>query len=136
MARREENWRRRREEEEDEEREYASRKRSGDDDDPSDSDRIRHLIEKSEPLIDQLNNLYNMFAAGIEKIPPIERRKQLDQTMATLLAMGKPTPSLRFQASAVQAKYTAFCERWDRLLKGLESGKRKRALKNKKKQSP
>ena len=84
------------------------------------------LIEQATPLIEQLNNLYNQFFAGAEKVPPTERRKQLDQTMASIMLSSKPTPQMQFRCQTLNQSYISARDRWDRMMKDLESGKLKR----------
>ena len=89
-------------------------------------DRLHALVERAEPLIEQLNNLYASYIAGVDKIPPTERRKQLDQTMTALQLSAKPTRALAFRIDGLQSKYISYRDRWDKLMKDLESGKIKR----------
>jgi len=93
-----------------------------------DSEQLASLIERAEPLIEQLNNLYNQYIVGAEQRPPLERRKQLDQLMMTVQMMGKPTPTMQFRASTLTQRYTVNRERWDKMIKDLESGKIKRLV--------
>lgn len=86
-------------------------------------DKFIELIERAEPMIEQLNTLYNMYAAGAEKLPPTERRKQLDQTMTALQMLNKGTLANRFRYNSVQNRYQSHCERWDRMMKSLEGGR-------------
>jgi Mg2+ and Co2+ transporter CorA len=90
------------------------------------TDKLLELFQRAEPLIDQLNSLYNQYVAGIEQRPPHERRKQLDELMATLQTMNKPTPAYQFRFTTLNASYLTHRDRWDRLIKDLESGKIKR----------
>lgn len=90
------------------------------------ADKFDDLIQRADPMIEQLNNLYKMFAAGVETLPPHERRKQLDQLMLSLQMMGKSGPTALFKFNSIQSKYQAHCEKWDRTLRDIESGKIKR----------
>ena len=92
----------------------------------SETDKVVELMTRAEPMIDQLDHLYMMFSSGAEKIPPNEKRKILDQTMATLQAMGKSTPSLSFRYNSLHSRYISYRDRWDKMLKDLEDGKLKR----------
>ena len=87
------------------------------------SEKLNELIQRAETLIEQLNNLYGMFIARVEKIPPIVKRKQLGELMLTLQMTPKINPASLFKYNSVQAKYLAYCERWDRQVKGMESSK-------------
>ncbi|MFZ9594718.1 MAG: hypothetical protein ACO3A2_01425 [Bdellovibrionia bacterium] len=87
------------------------------------TEKLLDLMTRADPLIDQLNNLYNQYFSGAEKTPPNERRKILDQIMATLQLMSKPTASALYRYTTVQSKYLTFRDRWDKRLKDLENGK-------------
>ena len=90
------------------------------------SDKLHELLERIEPLLEQVHQLYNQFFSGIEKRPPLERRKQLDQTMEMILLMNKPTASLQFKCTTIRTRYVSFAEQWDRRIRQLESVKRGR----------
>jgi len=93
---------------------------------PLGADKFEELVERAGPMIDQLNNLYNMFFAGAEKLPPIERRKQLDQILNALTLMPKATANQRFRFATLQNQYITFRDKWDKQIKDLEAGKLKR----------
>ena len=95
---------------------------------PTGADKFEDLVERAGPMIDQLNNLYNMFFAGAERLPPIERRKQLDQIINTLTLMPKPTSNQRFRFATVQNQYITFRDKWDKQMRDLEAGKKRRAV--------
>jgi hypothetical protein len=90
------------------------------------NDKLEDLIHRADGMIEQVSNLYNMFAVGVEKLAPIERRKQLEQVMLSIQMMSKPTPSALFKANSIQSRYQSQRERWDKLLRDIESGKIKR----------
>jgi len=127
-----EDWKRRRDREDEAEQEEALKKNSSQTlgstsrEGAIPSEKFDEFIQRAEILIDQLNNLYNMFAAGAEQLPPAEKRRQLDQLMVTLTYTGKPTPSMLFKCNSIVSRYTTYKERWDRMLKDVESGKIKR----------
>ena len=90
---------------------------------------IDRLLERGEPMIDQLNNLYNQFMAGVERAPPIAQRKQLDELFNSISQLPKNTPALRFRYDNVYSKYRTFRDRWDKLMRDLEDGKARRVVK-------
>ncbi len=90
--------------------------------------KIDELLARATPLIEQVNALYNQYIAGVESRPPLERRKHLDQVMQTLQSMAKPTATLQFRSSNLQSSYMTHKDRWDRMMKDLESGKLNRRL--------
>ncbi len=91
-----------------------------------DSAGIDQILRLIEPLIEQTNNLYAQYVAGVERRPPIEKRKQLDSMAAQLLAHPKPTSASKFKAQTVLTRYQIHRDRWDKLLRDLEDGKIKR----------
>lgn len=88
--------------------------------------KLDQLLEQAGPLIEQLNNLYNQYFAGAERNPPNERRKHLDQIMASIQLTHKPTAAIQFRCQTVHSAYITARDRWDRMLKDLETGKLKR----------
>jgi hypothetical protein len=90
------------------------------------TEKLMEYLKRADPMIEQINNLYNQYLTGAEKRPPTERRKQLDQLMATIMIMGKPTKSLQFRCNSLHYYYATYRDRWDRLMRDLESGKIKR----------
>src|SRR2546423_209285 len=65
--------------------------------------KLIQLVDLAEPMIEQVNALYNQYINGVEKNPPTERRKQLDQTMQTVMLMGKPTVEIQFRCSNLRS---------------------------------
>lgn len=98
----------------------------------SDSERkqTEELLNRAEPMIEQINNLYGHYVSGLEKRPPNEQRKQLETIMTQLLGM-KGTAADRFRISSLNTRFTTFRERWDKIMRDLESGKIQRAIKKK-----
>jgi hypothetical protein len=87
------------------------------------TEKLVELMDRVEPLLDQVRVLYAQYFSGAERLPPIERRKQLDQVMNALSLMAKPTQVHQFRFKALQARYQSFCEQWERKLRDVESGK-------------
>jgi hypothetical protein len=123
----EDDFRKRRQREDALEREHAreAEDRARD----AEGDRLRAAFGEVESMFDQLNSLYNQFVLGLEWKPPIEKRRKLDRLMAELSRTPKPTQTLMFRWGTVQSAYTSHKERWDRQVKGIESGKIKRLVK-------
>lgn len=92
------------------------------------TEKVLELLDRAEPMIQQVNSLYNMFMSGAEKLPPTERRKQLDQLMHQLQLMHKSSAGLQFRYRSVYEQYTTFRDRWDKLMRDLESGKIRRSV--------
>jgi len=86
----------------------------------SDSERLFQIIAKIEPLVEQVNQLYNMYFSGVERRPPLEQRKNLDQMVETIRAMPKPTTAAQFRFNTIYSLYKTYLDRWERLLKQKE----------------
>ena len=86
------------------------------------------MMARAEPMVEQLNHLYKSFTLGLDKIPPNVKRRQLDQLMVALLSIQKINATYRFRFETLNAKYLAHRDRWDRMMKDLESGKIKRIV--------
>jgi hypothetical protein len=89
----------------------------------SSTEKLIELLDRVEPLMEQVNILYSQYFTGVERLPPVERRKQLGQIMNSLALMSKPTQVLQFRFKSVQSRFQSFCDQWDRKLRDLESGK-------------
>ena len=82
--------------------------------------KIQDLMDRIPPLIEQVNQLYQMYFAGVEKRPPIERRQFLDQSMTQLAAFPKPTSAIQFKATQLLQTYQVHKDRWERMLRARE----------------
>lgn len=81
------------------------------------------IIEKGSILIEQIQNLYTMYIAGMEKTPPIVLRKQLDDISVRVSQAAKPTAAIKFQVQQFMTKYTTYVDKWERLQKDIEAGR-------------
>jgi hypothetical protein len=89
-------------------------------------EQIETWIKDSNILIEQVNNLYQMYVGGAEKNPPIVQRKRLEELIHKVQMATKSTTTLRFLSSNLNSKFLTFKDKWEKLLKDLESGKVKR----------
>jgi hypothetical protein len=89
------------------------------------TEKLHELLERVEPLIGQVHQLYNQYFTGVERAPPSERRKQLDQAMHMLNLLPKPTQALRFKCSTLHTRYMSFVEQWDRRTRVAEAGRKR-----------
>ena len=132
---RDDDWRKRREREDESEREFESKQvrsrgvehpgRHGIETQSSDpTQKLIELMDRSGPMMEQLNNLYAMYLSGVERRPPIERRQVLDAVMQQISGLPRPTPALQFRVQTVLASYTAHKDRWDKLMRERENGRR------------
>ncbi len=132
---RDDDWRKRREREDESEREFESKQvrsrgvehpgRHGIETQSSDpTQKLIELMDRSGPMMEQLNNLYAMYLSGVERRPPIERRQVLDALMQQISGLPRPTPALQFRVQTVLARYPAHKDRWDKLMREREQGRR------------
>jgi hypothetical protein len=82
------------------------------------------LLGKCEIMMEQISNLYNMWLNGMERTPPTVQRKHLEDLLLKIQAAPKPTANLKFRVSQFHTKYGTYKDKWDRLLKDVESGAR------------
>lgn len=90
------------------------------------TEKLEELIKRAEPMIEQVNSLYQQYINGTERQPPLDRRRQLEQVITSLTMMHKPTATLRFRISGVLHTFQQYRDRWDRTMRDIESGKVKR----------
>lgn len=81
------------------------------------------LLSKCEGMMEQITNLYNMWVQGMERTPPVTQRKHLEDLILKIQAAPKPTTNLRFRVGQFHTKYGTYKDKWDRILKDVESGK-------------
>jgi uncharacterized phage infection (PIP) family protein YhgE len=101
------------------------------DDNKSDSDKTREdqiekllrTFDRVEPMMEQLNTLYNQYKVGLERIPPNHIRKQLDELFGQLVYAQKPTAAYLYRYNTLYHRYNSYKEKWDKLVKDVESGK-------------
>ncbi len=95
-------------------------------------DELGQWLKDLPTLLEQLGHLYNMYLAGVELRPPLEKRKLAVNLTSKIIQAGKNSPGMRFKcATAVTAAQTHF-DRWDKQLRALEAGEFKRRLQKKK----
>ena len=85
--------------------------------------KIDELLQRAEPMIEQVNSLYQQFVAGVERLPPLERRKQLEQLMGQLQLIQKPNSTYSFRVNTLHTRFVTMRDRWERLIRDIESGK-------------
>jgi hypothetical protein len=81
------------------------------------------LLTKCEVMMEQITNLYGMWIQGIERTPPINQRRHLEDLILKVQAAPKPSTNLRFRVGEFNTKLNTFRDKWDRILKDVETGK-------------
>lgn len=91
-----------------------------------DSGALDALISEVNGQVDRVHSLYLQFFSGVERLPPNEARKRLEELIERLEKAPKPAPAYRFRATTVTAKFRSFKERWEKTLADLEAGRIRR----------
>lgn len=81
------------------------------------------LIQRASMQMEQIQHLYNMYVAGVEKTPPNIQRKQLEEMYVKIMGAPKNNQVLLFRCNQFVTKYLTYRDRWERLMKDIESGK-------------
>lgn len=81
------------------------------------------LTRRAAPLIDQVNALYNQYRQGLERFPPNILRKQLEALVDQLQKIPNTSAAEQFRVNGLKASFSTYRDKWDRLIKDIESGK-------------
>jgi hypothetical protein len=66
---------------------------------------------------------YTMYLSGRGGRPPVESRAALDRAFKRFDRTAFDTPIVRFQFTTLQARYSSFCDLWDRGVRAREEGR-------------
>lgn len=81
------------------------------------------LLSKCEIMMEQITNLYHMWVQGLERTPPISQRKHLEDLVMKIQTAPRPSTNLKFRVGQFQTRYNIYKDKWDRILKEVETGK-------------
>jgi hypothetical protein len=81
-------------------------------------------LQQLENSLRNLNAQYDAFLYGSSHKPPVEIRRSIAQQIRRLSTTEAESSAVRFRFQALQVRYNALCERWDRLQSEKESGRR------------
>lgn len=86
---------------------------------------LKKEVDQGSQLLDQTHKAYQKYFIGMDKLPPLEMRKRLDDLMAKLKSdMNKVhQTSARFTATTLIAKYHTMSKQWDKTMKDIEEGR-------------
>lgn len=87
---------------------------------------LERIIGECELKMDQLVAVYNQFLGDSKKQPPIEQRKRLGRQIDLLVQAPKANSQIKFKCNNTIMRFQSLCERWDKMLRALESGTIKR----------
>lgn len=81
----------------------------------------QHLKELSSQ-IDRLRVLYEQHFLGMEKMPPVVARREADKVLQMLGAQSIGNTALRFRYQTLLRRWKTYTERWDKVVREIESG--------------
>jgi hypothetical protein len=81
-------------------------------------------LQGLENSLRNLNAQYDAFLYGSSHKPPVEIRRRIGQQFRQLSTTEPESSAQRFRFQALQVRYNALCERWDRLQTEKEAGHR------------
>src|SRR5258706_946419 len=81
-------------------------------------------LQTLESSLRNLNAQYDAFLYGSTHKPPVELPRRVGQQIRRLTTTEPETSAQRFRFQALQVRYNACCERWDRLQTEKEAGRR------------
>jgi hypothetical protein len=81
-------------------------------------------LQGLEKALRNLNAQYDAFLYGSTHKPPLEVRRRVSQQIRRLSTTESESPADRFRFQALQVRYNALRERWDRLQSEKEAGRR------------
>ena len=81
-------------------------------------------LQTLETSLRNLNAQYDAFLYGSTHKPPVELRRRVYQHIRGLSATEPETSAQRYRFQALQVRFNACCERWDRLQTEKEAGRR------------
>lgn len=86
---------------------------------------LKKETEAATKLLDQTNKAYQKYFFAMEKLPPLDLRKDLDKAIAKLRTeMNKiHQTGARFLITSLIAKYHTHCGQWDKIMKDIEEGR-------------
>lgn len=81
-------------------------------------------LQALERAIAAVNAEYDAFLYGTASRPPVESRRHVERLIRSLSSQEPEAAGERFRFSALQGRWSALCERWERLQAEKEAGRR------------
>lgn len=85
---------------------------------------IKKDVEKASKDLDALQRLYNVYFQGGEDDPPKMQRRNLDDLVEKIKSQVATASNAgdKFQANGLVSRYRTMAARWDKMLRGIETG--------------
>jgi len=84
-------------------------------------ERELHVLEEA---LRRLNGEYDAFLYGTVPKPPMQTRRHVEQMVRTLNAAEDMSSAERYRFSSLQGRFSALCDRWEKLQGEKEAGRR------------
>jgi hypothetical protein len=86
---------------------------------------LKKETAEATQLLDKTNKAYQKYFISLEKLPPLELRKELDTKIAKLKSdMNKVHQTgVRFLITGLVARYHTHVSQWDKTMKDIEEGR-------------
>jgi len=80
-------------------------------------------LKDLEIKLERLRSLYDQYFRGLEKLPPLVLKKEVENKIRVLSKIHMKNTALRFKLQVQIQKYTTFLAYWQRLIREMEEGK-------------
>ena len=81
-------------------------------------------VKEAQSLLERVHQEYQKYFMGVEKIPPLILRKQLDEKIVTIkAAIAKATTiQSKFIGNQIVSRYQTYMSNWERSVREVENG--------------
>lgn len=85
---------------------------------------IKKEVDKATREVEALNRLYNVYFQGGEDDPPRSQRTALENAINKIKSQVAIATNAadKFQANALVSRFQTMAAKWDKTLRGIESG--------------
>ncbi len=84
------------------------------------------MLEQTERRLQRLRMLYEQYFQGLERLEPLNQKRDLDSTISVLRRNQPNNTAMRFKFSQVVQRYTTYNTYWRRITRQIEEGTYKR----------
>lgn len=79
-------------------------------------------LDDASARLDRLKARYEQWFQGVERVPPVRFREQLDRILRELRRRPPNNTMLRFKSQTLFQRWTTMCQYWDRVTRQIEEG--------------
>ena len=89
---------------------------------------IEQELNRIEATIREIDQNYEKYFAGIERLPPEKLRDELGLVLRRLANRYIPQTDLRYRYQMLATRFHSYCGNWERLMRQIEEGRFVRKL--------